>query len=223
MRSMEIPGNIDKLITTESAGIPICSMVSRELEIGMGWDKKESKGHGKKKDIEGYFKSGEHVVGVDDLATEAKAAVKAVKDVRKIGGIINHYCVEHDRNQGAQKVLEDLNVKLHYLSQTNSRFMKLAYEEGVITGNDYEILGKYAKDTDRWSRDFVANNPDFIKKELASVVENGIIKKWEPLNVLTKGHPELLEEFKPMVLDWLKELNVREEVPEFGYKPLKNL
>jgi len=70
-----------------------------------------------------------------------------------------------------------------------------------------------------WSREFIRENPEFLKEKLAGVVELGYVKDMAPLEVLTKGHPEIKDEFEPKVRDWLVELEVKQELPEFNYRP----
>ncbi len=216
--SKEIKGDIDKLVTTESAGIPICSMVADGLGVGMAYVKKEVKGYGLGKQIEGFLVKGEHVVAVDDLTTEAGSAKKLIAEVRKTEATIGEYCVIFDRNQGATKTLADLNVNLHYLAQTSPRFMEMALRNGNVTATDNDILSKYSENPTEWSRNFVKSNPDYIRGKLAKVVKDGKITDMAPLEVLTVAHSELKADYEPTVKKWLAELGVRHNVPEFNYK-----
>ena len=216
--SNNINEKIDKFVTTESAGIPICSIIADRMGIGMCWVKKEAKGYGLGKQIEGVLEKGEHAVGEDDLATEATTAVKAIKQVRNAEAIIKDYFVVHDRNQGATKALGDLNVRLHWLSQTTPRFMEMGFENERITEQDYPILIQYSKSPKEWSRNFVRENPAYLRDKLANVVKEGKVTDMAPLEVLTVAHPDLKDEFEPNVQKWLAELGVKHDVPEFDYK-----
>lgn len=221
VESEDIKGDIDKLVTTESAGIPICSIVADRLSVGMAYVKKEVKGYGLGKQIEGFLVKGEHVIAVDDLTTEAGSAKRLIAEVRKTEAIIDDYCVIFDRNQGATKTLADLNVKLHYLAQTSPRFMEMALRNGNVTAADYDILSKYSENPKDWSRNFVKSNPEYLRGKIAKVVKDGKITDMAPLEVLTVAHPELKEEYKPKVQEWLAGLGVTQDVPQFDYRIVK--
>ena len=216
--SNEIGGNLDKLATSESAGIPFCSAVGYELDVGIVYVRKESKGYGLGKQIEGSLVKGEDTVGLDDLTTEGINAVKVINSVRSVGANIKDYCVGFDRNQGASKVLSDLNVKLHALANMSPEFVELALRNDRITKDDTELFEVYSENTDKWSREYVVKNPEFLKRKISNVVKDGKITDMAPLEVLTVGHPELKTEYEPLVKKWLAELGVRHNVPEFNYK-----
>lgn len=215
----DFPKKIDKLITTESAGIPICSMVGDRLGIGIAYVKKEVKGYGLGKQIEGAVFKGDIALGVDDLTTEATTAIRAINETRNAGAEINEYCVIFDRNQGATKKLADLNVRLNFLAQMNPEFTEMALENGVIKEEEHALFSKYAENPTEWSRNFVKENPGYLKGKLAKVVKEGKITDMAPLEVLTKAHPDLKGEFEPTVNKWMEELGVKQEVPEFNYVP----
>ncbi len=208
---------IHKLTTTETAGIPICSFVGYKLGIGTTYVKKKAKAHGLGKRIEGIIKEGEYVVGVDDLATKGTTAKIAIDTVRNLNAEIDKYFVIFDRRQGATELLAKLNVKLYSLAQMCPEFIDIALKKGVITEKEYKLFEEYSKNPTEWSKNYILKNPEFLKAKLSSVVENGKLKDMTPLEVLTKGHPELKSEFEPKVRDWLAELKVEQEVPEFNY------
>jgi orotate phosphoribosyltransferase len=215
----EFDSIVNKLTTTESAGISICTLVGDRLSVGTTYVKKKAKGYGLKRKIEGDIEEGEYVVGVDDLVTKGTNAETAINAVRGKGAKIDKYFVIFDRKQGATEFLDKLNVELYSLSHMSPQFMEIALEMGVIEENEMKVFGEYAKDPTKWSRNFLRENPDFLRQEITKAVENGVIKSKAPLEVLTVGHPELKERFEPEVKEWLTQLKVKEPVPEFGYEP----
>jgi orotate phosphoribosyltransferase len=211
--------DIDKLTTTETAGIPICSLVGHYLGIGTSYVKKKAKAYGLGRNIEGVIENGEYVVGVDDLTTKGTNAKIAIDTVRDKGAKIDKYFVIFDRRQGATEFLADLNVELHSLSHMSPQFMDVVLEMGLIKEDEMKVFGRYSENPTEWSKNFILENPDYLKEKIANVVKNGVIEDKAPLEVLTVGHPELKENFEPEVRGWLAELGVKQELPEFNYQP----
>lgn len=215
----KVKRDIDKLTTTATAGIPICSFVGNELGIGTTYVKKKAKPYGLEKKIEGQIEKGEYVISVDDLATTGSTAETCVKVVRSLGAEIDKYFVIFDRKQGASEKLADLNVELYSLAWMSREFIDMGLEKNKITRGEYQLFSEYSENPTEWSRNLVAENPEYLRKKLEGVVEEGKIKDTAPLEVLTKAHPELKDEFEPKVRKWLVELGVEHEVPEFDYEP----
>jgi len=210
---------IDKLTTTETAGIPICSFVGDDLNIGTSYVKKKTKAYGLGKQIEGIIEKGEYVVGVDDLVTKGTTAEKAIKAVKEIGAEIDKYFVIFDRKQGGKELLKRYNVELYSLAEMCSQFIDIALKKGLITKNEYELFKKYSENPTEWSRNFIRENPNYLKEKIKEVVKDGKITSMAPLEVLTTGHPELKKEFEHEVRNWLDEFGVKHEVLEFKYVP----
>ncbi len=68
--------------------------------------RKEAKGHGKTKQIEGNFKEGNRVVVVDDVITKGDSTLRAVEAIRAAGGIVEFAVVLVDRQEGGRQNIE---------------------------------------------------------------------------------------------------------------------
>lgn len=68
--------------------------------------RKESKGHGAGKQIEGSFQEGDLCVVIEDTATTGGSALKAVKAVEKAGGEVAFVMVLVDRQEGGVDAIE---------------------------------------------------------------------------------------------------------------------
>ncbi len=77
--------------------------------------RKEPKGYGTQKLIEGHLVAGDRAVIVDDVATTGNSLVKTVKDVRSVGAEALCAFVIVDREEGAKEALAELNIPLHSL------------------------------------------------------------------------------------------------------------
>ncbi|WP_029630726.1 orotate phosphoribosyltransferase [Zavarzinella formosa] len=67
--------------------------------------RKEAKGHGSKQRVEGEIKAGDHVAVIDDVLTTGGSVVQAIKEVEKIGAIVDRVICVVDRLQGAGEAL----------------------------------------------------------------------------------------------------------------------
>lgn len=69
--------------------------------------RKEPKGHGRGKRIEGNFKAGDQVVVVDDVITTGESTLKAIAAVEEEGGKVAFVAVLVDRDEGGRANIED--------------------------------------------------------------------------------------------------------------------
>ena len=72
--------------------------------------RKEPKGHGAGKQIEGNFKSGDTVIVVDDVITTGGSTLKAIDAIEAAGGKIAFCLVLVDREEGGRQAIEARGV-----------------------------------------------------------------------------------------------------------------
>lgn len=72
--------------------------------------RKEPKGHGAGKQIEGNFQSGDLVVVVDDVITTGGSTLKAIDAIEREGGKIAFCLVLVDREEGGRQAIEARGV-----------------------------------------------------------------------------------------------------------------
>jgi len=68
--------------------------------------RKEPKGHGRGKQIEGNFHEGDKVVVVDDVITTGGSTLKAIEAIRAAGGEVVFCLVLVDREEGGRQAIE---------------------------------------------------------------------------------------------------------------------
>jgi len=69
--------------------------------------RKEAKGHGQTKRIEGNFKGGDTVVVIDDVITTGGSTLKAIEAVENEGGKVAFVAVLVDRQEGGRENIEN--------------------------------------------------------------------------------------------------------------------
>ena len=80
--------------------------------------RKEAKGHGTGRLIEGNFPSGEPVVVTEDVITSGGSARKAIEAVRAAGGGVAGVLAVVDRGQGGRDALEAIGVEVIALTSS---------------------------------------------------------------------------------------------------------
>ncbi len=74
--------------------------------------RKEPKGHGAGKQIEGNFQSGNTVIVVDDVITTGGSTLKAIDAIEREGGKVAFALVLVDREEGGRQAIEARGVHL---------------------------------------------------------------------------------------------------------------
>ena len=72
--------------------------------------RKEPKGHGRGKQIEGNFNKGDKVVVVDDVITTGGSTLKAIEAIRAAGGEVVFCLVLVDREEGGRAAIESEGI-----------------------------------------------------------------------------------------------------------------
>jgi len=75
--------------------------------------RKEEKGHGTGKLIEGRLKEGDRVTIVEDVATTGGSIIRALNAVRDRGAVVKKVCVVVDREEGAGERIESEGVEFY--------------------------------------------------------------------------------------------------------------
>ncbi|MHC5034883.1 MAG: orotate phosphoribosyltransferase [Planctomycetota bacterium] len=119
-----LPDGVDRLAGAELGGVPIATAVAIETGIPFVIVRKESKGYGTEKRIEGAFEPGERVVLLEDVATTAGAALKAVEALRDAGAAEVSVLLVLDRQEGAAEAFADAGVPYRALFTSESLGIK---------------------------------------------------------------------------------------------------
>ncbi|MFN3077611.1 MAG: orotate phosphoribosyltransferase [Alphaproteobacteria bacterium] len=102
----------------ETAGIPFAAWIADQLDLPMLYVRKKPKGFGRNAQIEGHYDNGDRVLLVEDLATDGASKINFCNAVRSGGMDIRDALVVffYGVFPGALKVLEDMDIRLHYLA-----------------------------------------------------------------------------------------------------------
>jgi orotate phosphoribosyltransferase len=111
---------IDGVAGPALGAVPIATAVSLESKIPLIMIRKEKKGYGLLKLIEGEIKSGNNIVVVEDVTTTGNSLLKAIKAVEDNNGIVKRVFSVVDREEGAIDNFKSKNIKLEPLVSISS-------------------------------------------------------------------------------------------------------
>jgi orotate phosphoribosyltransferase len=75
--------------------------------------RKEAKGHGTERWIEGSIEPGTHVAVLDDVITTGASTIQAIDRAREAGLIVEHVVALVDREEGGAEAIEGHGVQVH--------------------------------------------------------------------------------------------------------------
>lgn len=134
-------GEFDAIASVPTSGLVFGSALAYEMGKPFIYARKESKGYGTGKTIEGFLKPGSRVVVVDDVATTGTSVSGAVEAIRANGGLVESVVALVDRHEGGQERLEKMGVKLHAVVGIND-IVNALYNAGLVDENKLESVMK---------------------------------------------------------------------------------
>ncbi len=112
----------DKVAGPALGAVPIATAVSLESKLPLLMIRKEKKGYGTSKLIEGELNEGDNVIVVEDVSTTGGSLLKAIKAINENGGNVTRAFVVVDRQEGAIEAFEKEGVKLEPLISVDEFF-----------------------------------------------------------------------------------------------------
>ena len=112
--------NINKVAGPALGAVPIATAVSLESNIPLLMIRKEKKGYGTSKLIEGELNEGDDVI--EDVTTTGGSLLKAIKAIQDNGGNVKRAFVVVDRQEGAIEAFDSEGIKLEPLITVDEFF-----------------------------------------------------------------------------------------------------
>jgi len=132
----------DVISGIESGSIALAAIIAYRFSKPMIYVRKEPKGFGTGKLIEGKITIGDVVLIIDDVATTGGSIIRAARAVRDAGGIVRDAVVFIDRRQGAYENLAKEGIKLHSILDA-PLIMRRLYDMDIISRKTYEKVMTY--------------------------------------------------------------------------------
>ena len=115
-----VADEIDKLATIELKGALIAPSIACKLNLPCIIVRKEEKAYGVTGRIAGAdVEKGDRILFFDDVISEGLSKIEGIKPLQELGGIVNHFLVVVNREQGGKENLEKLGFKVHALAKVS--------------------------------------------------------------------------------------------------------
>ncbi|MCK0202705.1 orotidine-5'-phosphate decarboxylase [Ornithobacterium rhinotracheale] len=101
------------------AALPMATTMSLESGIPLIIKRKENKGYGTKRMLEGVFNQGQNCLLVEDVITSGKSLIETIEEVEKEGLKVTDIVVVLDREQGGKKLLAEKGYRVQTLFTIN--------------------------------------------------------------------------------------------------------
>ena len=149
--------NIDVVAGGETAGIPYASFVSHLIKKPMIYIRKQPKGYGGTKQIEGILEPGKRVLLVEDLITDGLSKLRFNIGIRGAGAKMTHclcvfdYASDRLGLHEGEKNLAEHEIKLVTLANWDD-VLNTGLSENYFTAGQSEQILDFLKDPENWGR-----------------------------------------------------------------------
>src|SRR2546421_384834 len=113
-----VPDGTQRLAAPELGAVLLGAAVSLELDLPLVLVRKEAKGYGTARALEGTLEAGDRVTVIEDVLTTGGAAIDAIEKVRAAGATVIGLVAVLDREEGAGENLARLGVPFTPLFRT---------------------------------------------------------------------------------------------------------
>jgi orotate phosphoribosyltransferase len=118
----KIGDDTDKIAGPALGAVPIATAVSLESKKPLLMIRKEKKGYGTSKLIEGSLNEGDNVILVEDVTTTGGSLLKAINAIVDNGGVVQKAFVVVDREEGAMETFANEGITLEPLISVSEFF-----------------------------------------------------------------------------------------------------
>jgi len=136
--------SFDVVAGVATAGVAISSPLAFILKKPMVYVRKEEKGHGLGRQVEGATRPGQRALVIDDLVTTGGSIISAVEALRKTGCVVKDTAVLVDRLEGGRANLAAAGVRLTAYVQI-TELVEILYNGKMMTKGDFEAVVKQVK------------------------------------------------------------------------------
>ena len=137
----------DRIAGIPYAGLPLAVATSLVARLPMIYPRREEKGYGTKRRIEGLYTAGERVVLIDDIITDGASKFEAIEPLEGAGLVVKDLVILIDREQGGRELLAAKGYTLHSVLTISECF-----DEWERTGVVDALLLRQSRDFLRTTR-----------------------------------------------------------------------
>jgi uridine monophosphate synthetase len=134
--------SFDLIADVPTAATPIVAVLSNRLRVPMISVRMDKKNHGTGHPIDGFFKSGQIALVIDDLITGADSKFAAISILENNGIIVKDIIVLLDREQGGVKELKTKGYNV-ICAMTITELLSILLEESKISKETHNKVNEY--------------------------------------------------------------------------------
>ena len=132
---------IDKLATIELKGALIAPSIACRLSLPCIIVRKEDKAYGVTGRIAGAdVAKGDRILFFDDVISEGLSKIEGIKPLQELGGVVKHFLVVVNREQGGKENLEKLGFRVHALAKVSDLVNSLSDNKHISREQADEVL-----------------------------------------------------------------------------------
>ncbi|WP_185877467.1 orotate phosphoribosyltransferase [Blattabacterium cuenoti] len=126
------------------AALPIATALSLKTNIPLIIKRKENKGYGTKKIIEGIYKKGQNCLLIEDVITSGDSLLKTIEDLEKEGLIIKNIISVFDREQGGTNNIKKKGYKIQSLFYVQE-ILKILDKKNILNKKNIQMIHFFLK------------------------------------------------------------------------------
>jgi orotate phosphoribosyltransferase len=149
--------NIDVVAGGETAGIPYASFVSHLIKRPMIYIRKQPKGYGGTKQIEGILEAGKRVLLVEDLITDGLSKLRFNIGIRGAGAKMTHclcvfdYASDRLNQHEGKEALAKNDIQLHVLANWD-HVLDTGTSKNYFTEEQKRHIIEFLQEPESWGR-----------------------------------------------------------------------
>lgn len=130
------PLTFDLLAAVPYAGLPLGTAIALETGVPLIYPRKDVKGYGTGKGVEGRWEAGQTAVIIEDLVTSGDSILQAIAALQEVDLQVRDAVVLIDREQGGRAALKSRGYTLHTV-MTLGRLLAILENEGRISAVEH--------------------------------------------------------------------------------------
>ncbi len=230
-RIQETP--INRVCGVPYAALPLATALSLQTQIPLLIKRKEAKGYGTKKIIEGEYHPNDEILLLEDVVTSGQSLLETIAELEKEGLKIGKIITVVDREQGGLEKLQMAGYKAEALISI-SILLDVLFKEGRLEENRYQEVLQYLSNNSgevkkKPARRLATSHPhpkaqqllDIAHKKQSNLIASVDLSRCEEVLAFlqktghaicaAKLHIDILEDFSPEFISKLKALAEEKE------------